>query len=123
MANSNANNPWRPVSESLESSGANTLEGRPESAAGSPCPEMNVSGRESGFKQGTEASAHLADQLAQVRLNPFTVCEVHWAGRQVYKCGEWFCKKGTWSTDFLSPRSQSAAAIPLPDELIERGQR
>jgi len=88
MANSNANNPWRPVSESLESSGENTLEGRPESAADSPCSEMNVSGRESGFQQSTEASVHLADQLAQVRLNPFTFCEVHWAGRRVYKCGE-----------------------------------
>jgi hypothetical protein len=86
MANSNTNNPWRPVSESLESSGANTLEGRPESAAGSRCSEMNVSGRESGFQQSTEVPAHLADQLAQVRLNPFTFCEVHWAGRHVYKC-------------------------------------
>jgi hypothetical protein len=88
MANSNTNNPWRPVSESLESSGANTLEGCPESAAGSPCSETNVFGRESGFKQGTEASAHLADQPALVRLNPFTIFEIHWAGRQVYKCGE-----------------------------------
>ena len=86
MANSNANNTWRPVSESLESSEANTLESRPESAAGSPCSEMNVSGRESGVTQATEVSAHLADQPAQARLNRFTVCEVHWAGRQVYKC-------------------------------------
>ena len=77
MANSNANNPWRPVSESLESSEANTLESRPESAAGSPCPEMNVSARENGVTQATEVSGHLADQPAQARLNPFTVCEVH----------------------------------------------
>jgi hypothetical protein len=45
----------------------------------------------------------LAQQLhvLRVRLNAITIWEVHWTGRRVYKCGEWFCKKGNMVDRFF----------------------
>ena len=82
---------------------------QPLSISAHPAPALGDcrSCLDSGFQNGTDSKrspillSRSVDAALRVDLNPFTFCEVHWAGRRVYKCGEWFCKRGNMIDRFF----------------------